>query len=489
MKDNIPDTLLSQLSEFIAAKTALHFPRERWGDLERRTSSAAKEFGFIDNEGFIRWIISSSPTREQIEILASHLTIAETYFWREPRVFDALQKKILPEFIHLREKGEKRLRIWSAGCATGEEPYSIAIAILRAIGGLENWHITILATDINPRILAKAMAGVYGKWSFRNVPSWLKNEYFRPKEDVMSEILPGIRNMVTFEYLNLAEDIYPSPLNNTSAMDIIFCRNVLMYFAPERGKKVIENLYHCLVDGGWLIVGASELSHQMFQKFTPIHFPEAICYRKGHQESRIYSRREYIEPPAEFTFGVNYVPTGTLTTESEITPEPHEEAKPQQAEDPSPLKSFERPQKEEVTEKIEDKETPETVAFSIRMFADRGELEQALALCEKAIADNKLDPLMHYLRAIILQERNSEGEAIASIRRALYLTPDFVLANFALGNLLMRRGDRRAGKKCFKNVLSLLSKFRQEEILPEADGLTAGRLREIVQATQSLYKG
>jgi chemotaxis protein methyltransferase CheR len=480
MKNRIPDNLLSQLSKLVAARTALHFPRERWSVLERMASSAAEEFGFTDNEAFIQWITSSSLTGEQIEILASHLTISETYFWRESQTFDALQEQILPELVRLREKGERRLRIWSAGCATGEEPYSIAIALRRAIAVQEDWRISILATDINPRILAKAMAGVYGKWSFRNAPAWLKKEYFHPQEDGMLEILPEIRKMVTFEYLNLAEDIYPSTLNNTNAMDIIFCRNVLMYFAPERGGQVVENLYHCLVDGGWLIVGASELSQQMFPQFTPVNFPGAISYRKVRQGSR-----PYIGPPPEFAFVVNQVSPGTLCTEKEMMPEVRSVG-PQQAVDPIVFERYKRKQDEEVDEKIEDEETHQAVALSVRTLADRGELDEALALCEKAIAENKLDSGMHYLRAIILQEQNSEAEAIASIKRAIYLNPDFVLANFVLGNLLVRRGNRRGGKRYFENVLALLSKFGREEILPESDGLTAGRLREIVYATMKM---
>jgi chemotaxis protein methyltransferase CheR len=483
MKNRIPDTLLSQLSEFVAARTALHFPRERWSDLERRAGSAAKEFGFTDNAEFIRWITSSYLTGEQIEILASHLTISETYFWREPRTFDALQEQVLPELVRSREKGERRLRIWSAGCATGEEPYSIAIALRRAIAGREDWRISILATDISPRILAKAMAGVYGKWSFRNAPAWLKKEYFHPQEDGMIEILPEIRKMVTFEYLNLAEDIYPSPLNNTNVMDVIFCRNVLMYFAPERTGQVVKKFYQCLTDGGWLIVGASELSQQMFPQFTPVNFPEAIFYRKVQQESR-----SYIEPPPEFSFVVvNQVSPGTLVTEKETMPEVRGVG-PQPAVDLSAFERCDGEQDEEVTEEIENKETPRAVALSVRRLADRGELAEALALCEKAIAENKLDPGMHYLRAIILQEQNSEAEAIASVKRAIYLDADFVLANFVLGNLLVRRGNSRAGKRYFENVLALLGKFGREEILPESDGLTAGRLREIIQATQSVYE-
>ncbi len=162
-------------------------------------------------------------------------------------MFEALEDRILPELIRSRSVGNRRLRIWSAGCATGEEPYSIAIALRRALPVPEDWRITILATDINPHILRKASAGVYGEWSFRNAPPWLKGTWFRPKKDGKLEILPEIRKMVSFAYLNLAEDIFPSPVNNTNAMDLIFCRNVLMYFAAERAQEIGESLRGCLL--------------------------------------------------------------------------------------------------------------------------------------------------------------------------------------------------------------------------------------------------
>ena len=476
MKNGLPDSLLSQLSEFVAAGTALHFPRNRWSDLEHRTGSAAEEFGFTDKEAFIQWLVSSPLTREQIEILASHLTISETYFWREPQIFEALQKHILPELIRSRERGEKRLRIWSAGCATGEEPYSIAIALRTAIPTPGDWYVTILATDINPRILRRATAGVYGEWAFRNVPAWLRKDNFCSKKDGRFEILPEIRKMVTFSYLNLAEDIYPSPLNNTNAMDLIFCRNVLMYFAPERATQVGHRLYRSLVDGGWLVVGASELSHQTFPQFTPVHFPGAIAYRKGLQESRppVVSRLE--ELPC-----ANPLPPDWGRGQGEGGEKALEIVKPSLREN-AYAEAFEPCARED------DKESSPAIASSVRALADQGKLEDALAACEEAIAADKLDPELHYLRAIILQEQNKEAEATASFKAALYLKPNFAPAHFALGNLLLRRGNRRAAKKCFDNVLALLSACRREEILPESEGLTAGRFREIIHATMQVWE-
>ena len=276
----ISENLLFHLSEFVAAQIVLHFPRERWHDLERGIRSAAPELGFKDVESCIRWLISSPLTRNQIEILASHLTVGETYFFRDKRSFEILEEHILPELIRSRRGTEQRLRIWSAGSATGEEPYSIAILLNKIIPDLKDWNVTILATDINPHFLQRASEGTYSEWSFRDTPRWLKERYFKKTEASRFEIRTPVKQMVTFSYLNLAEDTYPSFLNNTNAMDIIFCRNVLMYLAPERARRVIRNLYRSLVDGGWLIVSPSETSHVLFSQFVTVNFPSVILYKK-----------------------------------------------------------------------------------------------------------------------------------------------------------------------------------------------------------------
>ena len=179
------------------------------------------------------WLLSSEPpSRNQIEILASYLTIGETYFFREKQTFEILEERILADLIKTRRQNERRLRIWSAGCCTGEEPYSIAMLLSKMLPDLKDWNISILATDINPRFLHKASEGVYSKWSFRDCPQGVKERYFRKAKEDRLEILPDIKKMVTFSYLNLVEDSYPSLSNCTNAMDVIFCRNVLMYFAP-----------------------------------------------------------------------------------------------------------------------------------------------------------------------------------------------------------------------------------------------------------------
>ncbi|MCX6652260.1 MAG: hypothetical protein NT137_02770 [Methanomassiliicoccales archaeon] len=492
MKNSIPESLLSQLSEFIATRMGLHFPREQWDGLERKVGPLAKEFGFNDGTAFVQWLVSSPLTREQMDILASHLTIAETYFWREPRIFEAFEEHILPELVRGREKGEKRLRIWSAGCATGEEPYSIAIALRRAIPDLDDWHITILANDINTRNLRKAIAGKYTDWSFRNVPSWFKEDYFLDKKNGMFEILPDIRKMITFAYLNLAEDEYPSPVNNTNAMDIIFCRNVLMYFTQERAEQIAQCLGRSLLDGGWLAVSSTELSQHLFSQFSSVEFPGAIIYRKGALESGSsddsFSKWLPLQNVPVLTsldsmtmVGAELDEPGLLSFKPEIVVSV-ESPLSQKIESVGAsninLGSFDA----EMVEKPSES-TPQTIAHMVRELANQGRLADAQALCEKAIAINKLDPGLHYLSATILQEQNREGDAIASLRRALYIDPDFVLAHFAMGTLVMHRGDKRAAKKCFDNALAILSSYQQDDLLIDCEGITAGRFREIVIAT------
>lgn len=491
MTGSLNYSLLSRFSEFIASRTALHFPRERWDDLERQAVSAAGEFGFADSESFIQWVTSSAVSREQIEILASHLTISETYFWREPQVFNALMEHILPELVRSREASGKLIRIWSAGCSTGEEPYSIAIALQRVIPDLERWKITILATDINPRILRKANAGVYGEWSFRNAPPWLKDNYFLRRNDGKLEILPKIRKMVAFAYLNLAEDIYPSPINNTTAMDIIFCRNVLMYFAPDHIRRAVQGMSRSLTDAGWLIVSASELSQHISSQFSTVNFSGAIVYRKETLGSRPSAMTHFQDIPhqKESTPSPLKIPADTeppalshLFSDENIT-EDHELSTVQQTSDKEELNPFGEKADERETEKTIVEETPLPITAMIRAFADSGNLSEALVLCDKAISLDKLDPRLYYLRAVILQEQDHYGEAVTSLKHALYLDPNHALAYFTLGNLALRRGDINSAKRCFANALELIGACRQEDILPESAGLTAGRLKEILQAT------
>lgn len=283
MGSSLSLSLLSQLSTCIEAWMGLYFPPERLGDLERRLLAAAPACGYADAEAYARWLASAPLTTQQIEMLANHLTVGETYFFRENRSFDALEAHILPGVMDARRGTDQRLRIWSAACCTGEEPYSIAMLLSKVIPDLPAWQTTLLATDISSRALQKAAAGVYGQWSFRTVPPWIQERYFHKTADGRFAIRSFLKQMVSFSQLNLATETYPALATNTHAMDVIFCRNVLIYFTAERAQRVIARLYHALADGGWLIVSPVETAYVLESPFVPVQLPGVTLFQKNPQ--------------------------------------------------------------------------------------------------------------------------------------------------------------------------------------------------------------
>ncbi len=465
MNRNLTDIELSMVSEVIAARMGLHFPRKRWAMLSRNLVSAAREFGFQDMNGFIQWLLSSELSKDQIMILASHITISETYFWREPKVFSALTDHILPELIESKKKSEKSIRIWSAGCSTGEEAYSIAIALHKTIQKIEDWNINILATDINPRALSKAEHGIYGTWSFRNSPAWLKSTWFHHKEDRQYEIIPEIKKMVTFTCLSLVE---MAAISNTNTMDIIFCRNVLMYFTSDWVNKISQNLFHSLSEDGWFVVSSSELSSHVFPMYTPVNFPGAVLYRKTKNGSAhsLYSAsvsNEEIQPFNPSTLQP-IQPTMFDVEKFKSLKVEIDEFNPSTLQQPQAI----------------PEETSADRIFAIRLLADHGHLEEALSICNEAIASYKLAPGLYFLRASILQELNKSSEAIVSLKQAIYIDPEYIMGHFTLGNLFIRQGNIRNAKRYFKNVLDLLSIYANDDILPESEGLSVKYIREII---------
>ena len=443
--------LLDAVRRLVEAQLGLHYPQERLDDLERGLRSAAKELGFESVKEYATELVRGGTGMAQIDSLAAHLTIGETYFYRDPKAFEALAQKILPAIIRERQGGAKRLRIWSAGCCTGEEPYSIAMALRSAIPDIDDWQVTILATDINPKFLHKAAEGVYGQWSFRGVPEIVKQTSFHKLPDGHFEVLPAIRKMVTFGCLNLAEDVYPSLATNTNAMDIIFCRNVLLYFSPGQLRKVVAALHRSLCDGGWLFVSAAESSQQAFAEFSPAEFEGTAVYRKSPPRPR-----EKTEVRASLPI-------------SSITPVRL------RAVPPAPIPKTERPAIAMAHPAIE-----------ARRLANEGRLGEALIVCDQAIKAEKVVASHYYLRGAILQEQDAMDEAITALRQALYLDHSFVVAHFALGNSMLRQGRNSDARRCFANARSLLENYAPEAELPESDGITAGRLLEILASMQEV---
>jgi chemotaxis protein methyltransferase CheR len=490
-----PDLVLSRLSEQIAGTMGLNFPPERWADLQRGLAGAAREFGFSDPIKCAEWLTSTALTKAQQKILASHLTIGETYFFREPRTFDVFAHQILPELIRTRRAGDRRLRLWSAACCTGEEAYSLSILLSQVIPDLADWRVTILATDINPLFLKKAAAGIYGEWSFRDAPAGYKERYFRRTPDGRYAVLPDLKKRVTFAHLNLVEDGFPSLDTDTNAMDIVFCRNVLMYFALPQLRHVVGNLHRTLVNGGWLAVSPSEVSQGLFADFKAVNFPGVILYQKTDVQDR--APRGEAPPPFAPIWDSAAAPVTAPAWTFDVPPPVHPENEVDVPEEVAPVELIDLAEQYYREGRYADAEevllaarrspnSPAEFSLLARALANQGRLADALTWCDRWLASDKLIAAAHYLRAVVLQELGQSDQSRQSLQNAVYLQPDLILAHFAMGNLARAGGTSADASRHFANALHLLQGRPSDEPLPESDGLTAGRLTEIITSLLSI---
>lgn len=510
----LPDSLLSQLSDLISTRMGWHFPSDRWRDLERGIRATAQDLGFADVHACIDWLHSATLTPQHIAILSDHFTVGETYFFREPRALEILTAQILPPLMQARQFGDRHLRIWSAACCTGEEPYSIAMTLATSIPRLAEWQVSIIGTDINPRFLQRAVSGVYTAWSFRSTPDWIKTRYFQPTDDNRFALCQEIRQMVTFLPLNLADDVFPPPVNAAGTIDVIFCRNVFIYFSPERSQTVIRNFHQALSDGGWLIVSPSETAYLTEDSFTPVSFPGIIAHRKKdpsarpHQETQPVPRlasplapKTRLMPLSDLIKSAGPLPTAEAKSKERSATAPAPAPLPTPAPTPpvtappepdrySEAKSlYEQGRYLEVSEKLRNAATgsesallnQEEMLLLIRACVNQGASDEAIVWCHKAIAEDVLNPRFYYLLATVLLEQDREEEASQALRQTLYLDSKFILAHFTFGNLSLRQKKTREARRHFQNAVVLLRQQHRDTILPESEGLTAGRLSDLIR--------
>ena len=456
----LSDELCLQAQALIASRLGLDFSKGRQADLERGLIRACRTSSVSAPETYLAWLATIPDESTEWRRLAGHLTVGETYFFRDRALFEALEQYVLPSLIAgRRAEGILRLRLWSAGSATGEEPYSLAILLDRLLPDLSEWAHTILATDINPDALEAARRGCYREWSFRETPQWIRDRYFHRRSAETFEVDPRIRRLVSFAPLNLAEDGYPAVVTNTSAMDVILCRNVLMYFTREAQRATAARLQRALVSEGWLAVSPAEASADLFRPLVPANFAGAIFYRKEPASVAPLLpswKPETVLPKLQDPLPFVYTSGDLVTPPSLVTPSLEERAKAP----PDMTSDLQRAQ----------------------ALADQGKLEAARELCEAALARDRLDPEAHLLLAAICHEQGEILAALEALRRAIYLAPDSAPAHFLLGSLLLQQRQRKRGRRSMETIVSLLNSVPRDEAVAGGDSLTAGRLLETARA-------
>jgi len=434
----------SRLSAYVAATLGLNFPRRRQEDLQRSFQQAARELGYESPVACIEWLLSQPPAAKLVQVLASHLTVGETYFYRERPALDALATDVLPALIRMRRaSGRHYLRLWCAGCCTGEEAYTLAILLHRLLPDLTKWDIAIQATDVNERFLAKAERGCYGAWSFRNAPEWLRHRYFSRDAIGAYSVIPEIRRLVRFGTLNLIDGDDGFSRANVRETDVVLCRNVLMYFTPPHIRSVVNRLWECLNADGWLVVAAGEsAAPPQMASFRAASYPGAILFQKTEKRQGTWATPAALEPTSAKIAAVQHAAT--------VAPP-------------------------------DVRLTTELLARRARDCANEGRLGEALTWCNQWLKADRLDAIGHYLHAVILLEQGDIVWADAALQRATFLNGNFIMAHVVRGHVARRQGNHERARKHFVNAQRLLMSLDPQDLVPESEQLTVAHLSETLQ--------
>ena len=391
----------------------------------------------------------------------ANLTNNESYFFRDAGQLALLEGSILPELIE-RNQSTRTLRLWSAGCSTGEEPYSLAMMLDELLPRSESWNVLILGTDLSQAALDKARGGVYGPWSFRATSPRRREHYFQPqprtfeagafslkspaaRDDSSLKVEPRIQRAVTLQAGNLVSDAFPSPSSGLFDMDLIVCRNVFIYFSREAIARVVEKFSRTLRPGGYLLTGHAELHDAPLHGLQPRAFPQSIIYQR---------------PPAPA--------------------QPHAHAQPEvaaplpQLRPPAPASTW-RPDAASVAASPEPNIAEVGAANEVGLLllsaqaqADAGHHERARELCRRAMAVDALSPAAHQLLAHIAWEEGDREAAKSLFKKVIYLAPTLVWPYIEMDAIYRQEGDAAHARIMRRAALQVLAALPPESAVPHA---------------------
>ncbi len=271
---HLPEDVFRLIRDLIRDYCGIYFHDDSRYLLEKRLSRRVKNHHFSSFRDYYRHLLYDRNRDEELAMIIDVLTVNETYFFREQSQLNTFSEEILLELRDL-NKDKKRLRIWSAGCSTGEEPYTIAMLMIEK-KYFYGWDIEIFGSDINQRVLQVARSGIYRKNSFRTTEQHFINKYFK-EENSLFRISGSVKQYVNFSHLNFLD---PIKVKLIGIMDVIFCRNVLIYFDQQSRKRAVEIFYERLAGGGYLLLGHAESLINISTAFTLRHFKQDMVYQK-----------------------------------------------------------------------------------------------------------------------------------------------------------------------------------------------------------------
>ncbi len=418
-------------------------------------------------------------SEDEFKELMNLVTINETSFFRFPAQFDALRTRVVPEILEAKRPTDKAFRVWSAGCSTGEEPYTIAMSLLDS--GLEGlgYKPEVLGTDVSTNALGRARDAVYPARALLNLSREITTRYFKPTPDG-HQVAQQARDIVTFQFHNLIKE--PYPLGLMGNWDIIFCRNVTIYFRLESTRRVVENFYQSLNPGGYLFIGHSETLTGITDRFEPVEIGGVFLYRKPSlrpvakfsdaldqrieertrdRERRRRKREAAAVPDVPRDPGprnrVGASGTGGGVTGGKVR-ELVERAKALSAEG----------QKEQVLALVDeilqaDENNTDAYLLAAYAHADVGDYLSALEESHRALAIDPLLAAARYVLGIIYQQQGDQVRALSEFKKTVYTDPGFVLAHLNIANI--HRSNRNMADAC----RSYDNAMRQLYANPEGD--------------------
>jgi chemotaxis protein methyltransferase CheR len=274
-----PEANLVRIRDLVYQVAGIFHPDNKLGLLEARCGRRMKDLKVKTLGEYLKCLTTGRLRQTELTVLLNEITIGETCFFRNRAQLEALRRVVIPKILQVKSKTpQRRLRIWSAGCSSGEEPHTLRILQLDdADSPLKNWSVEILATDINERSLAHAEAALYGDYSTRKLSFLQRQKYFSPSSSEL-RVKPMVRANVRFHRLNLSDDTGMRLMTN---VDIIFCCNVLIYFDLASKRRVIRHFFENLLPNGYLFLGQTESLFGVSDDFQLVHLPGATAYVKG----------------------------------------------------------------------------------------------------------------------------------------------------------------------------------------------------------------
>ncbi len=400
----------------------------------------------LDADAYLVLLGGASGSEAEWSALEDEITVGETFFFRFAEQFAALGQTILPTLI--RDRAERRtLRIWSAGCSTGAEPYSVAILLHRLLGDrLPDWSVSILGTDISEAALSAARAAEYGDWALRSLPEAERRRDFVAVPGPHAtrwQLRPVFQRMVRFERRNLLGLVEADP-STLPQYDLLLCRNVLIYFGPDHVQALLCRFGASLAPDGWLLLGHAETGG----------FEPAGLRAVAVDGTSAWMRKEAPASTPPVTRLPDLPPAAQRRRDPVFPP-----ARSQEPDAGSEAQAVER----------------------VRALADLGASDAAWRLCRDEIERHPLCADLFFYAALLEQARGRGADAEADFRRAIYLCKQFAMAHYHLGLLLTDRGDPASGRRSIAEAGRLAAALPADAELPCGDGMTAGRLHRLAR--------